>query len=102
MYTFLKPFYLNGRRFSRVVTYSKKHFFGFYKGCQIEIDHKCNHTDKWSIDVRHADGGMLYDGYFYAATIELAISEALEGARLVSPTSAERPAVTTPTGTGLC
>ncbi|GGG61340.1 hypothetical protein [Hymenobacter glacieicola] len=79
MYTYLKPFLLGGRRFSRAVKFDKDTFFGFYKGCQLDIS-RVNKNSQWSIDVRHADGGYLYGGYYDAHTIEEALNEAITGA----------------------
>ncbi|GAA4391768.1 hypothetical protein [Hymenobacter koreensis] len=81
MYTFLPPFTLDGRRFSKVVTYGTDEFFGFYKGCQIDISRR-KRRDSWSIDVRGKDGGYLYDGYFDADTMQQALAEAISGAQL--------------------
>ncbi|UYZ60080.1 hypothetical protein [Hymenobacter latericus] len=81
MYTYLKPFTLNGRRFAKVVTYGTNEFFGFYKGCQIDLSRKCKNS-RWSIDVRHKDGGYLYDGYYDADTLQEALEEAINGSCL--------------------
>lgn len=82
MYTYLPPpFTLEGRRFSRVVTYGADEFFGFYKGCMLDISRKCKNS-RFSIDVRANDGGYLYDGYFDADTLQEALAEAIKGAGL--------------------
>lgn len=63
------------------------HFFGTYKGCEINIDRAKG--EEFYIQVRHTDGGYLYDGWFPDSTqaegigIDDAIEEALDGAQLL-------------------
>lgn len=69
----------------RIIEKSRGYFRGTHKGAEIEIQRDRDIPDrKFYIRVRHADGGMLYDGYSPVGTETMAEAkrEARRGACL--------------------
>lgn len=69
----------------RTVEKSRGYFRGTHKGAEIEIERDRDIPErKFYIRVRHADGGMMYDGYSPEGieTMAQAKAEALRGACL--------------------
>lgn len=76
------------QRVRKITTYDDNEFFGYYRGCTIQVERETFDGDypTFWIWVHNGDGGALYNGGWrpgYDAIMDDAVREALSGSGLL-------------------